>query len=104
VRDPWPTSNVTSPGRVHKKRKQGAAATDEIDALFEGAFGRKVARSALEQETAQSLLRLEKKGTKHGGAGASESVEKDVGLGVIVDAIKAGPGGEGKIKSRRLGR
>jgi hypothetical protein len=89
---------------VHKKRKRGAAATDEIDALFEDGFGRKFARSALEQETAQSLSRLEEKDTKHGGAGGSESVEKDVGLGVIVDAIKAAPGGEGKIKSRRLGR
>jgi hypothetical protein len=103
VGDPWPISDGTSPGRVHKKRKRVAAATDEIDALFEGAFGRKVAQRALEQETAQSLSRLEAKDTRHGGAGGSESVEEDVGLGVIIDAIKAGPGGEGKIKSRRLG-
>jgi hypothetical protein len=33
-----------------------------------------------------------------------DSVEKDVGLGVIADAIKAGPGGEVKIKSRQLGQ
>ena len=59
---------------MHKKRKWVTAATDEIDALFEGAFGRKVTQSALKQETAQSLLRLEAKDTRHGGAGGSESV------------------------------
>ena len=94
VRDPWPTSNVTSPGRVHKKRKQGTTATDKIDVLFKGVFGRKVARSTLEQETAQSLSRLEAKDIRHRGAGGCEGVEKDIGLGVIVDAIKAGLGGE----------
>jgi hypothetical protein len=104
VGDPWRIADGTSPGRVHKKCKRGAATTDEIDALFEGAFGGKVARSALEQETAQSLSRLEEKDARHGGAGGSESVEKDVGLGVIVDAIKAAPGGEGKIKSRPSGK
>ncbi|KAI0253125.1 ARM repeat-containing protein [Lactifluus subvellereus] len=103
VADPAPTSNTTSPARAHKKRKRGVAATDEIDALFDDAFGRKVARSALEQETAQSLSSPETKKTRQGGAGASESVEKDVDLGVVVDAIKAAPRGEGKKKSRRLG-
>jgi hypothetical protein len=68
VGDPWPISDGTSPERVHKKRKWGTTATDEIDVLFEGVFGCKVTQSALEQETAQSLSRLEEKDTKHGGA------------------------------------
>ncbi|KAI9449635.1 ARM repeat-containing protein [Lactarius psammicola] len=48
---PYTTSGVVGPapgGKERKKRKRGVSkAEDEIDALFEGALGRKVARTAL---------------------------------------------------------
>jgi hypothetical protein len=100
VAEPAPTSNTTSPARPRKKRKQGAPATDEIDTLFDDAFGRKVARTALEEDPVHSLTMLERKKTKHGGARGSEGVEKNVDLAVVVDAIKAVPRGEGKKRGK----
>jgi hypothetical protein len=98
--DPAPTSNATSPARAHKKRKRGAAATDEIDALFDDAFGRKVARTAMDRELVESPTKPRTKKSKHGGARGSERVENDVDLGVVVDAIKAAPRSEGKKKKK----
>jgi nucleolar protein 9 len=102
VGDSVSTSDLPLPARARKKRKRGASATDEIDELFDDAFGRKVTRTALkQQESVQSQSKLETKQTKHGGVGASERMEKDVGLGIVVDAIKAVPRNEGMKKKRR---
>ena len=95
-------------GKERKKRKRGVAVVeDEIDALFEGSLGRKVARSALVVE--DSGIALESTPLRiHSAATRQEKlVDKnaDYGLGAVVDAIRAAPkGGEGKKRpSRRPG-
>ncbi len=99
------TSRVVGPapsGKERKKRKRGVSmAEDEIDALFEGALGRKVARSALVVGNSgaapplmpSTVLRLptatgqEKRGDQNA----------DCGPGAVVDPIRAAlSGGEGK--------
>ena len=107
------TSGTVEPppgGKVRKKRKRSVLVIeDEIDALFEGALGHKVARSALVVEDSgaaqppdpmpSSVLTPHTTVTgreKRGGRNA------DYGLGAVVDAIRAAPrGGEGKKKRVR---
>ena len=91
------TAGPAAPGgKERKKRKRGVSMVeDEIDALFDGALGCKVARSALS--------------VGDSGAAAPEREQEDredrnagCGLGAVVDAIRAVPkGGEGKKKRVR---
>ena len=80
---------------------------DEIDVLFEGTLGRKVARSALLVENsgtapAPTPLKIPTTATKQEKRGDKNA---DYGLGAVVEAIRAEPmGGEGKKRhKRRLG-
>ena len=103
------TVGPVSGGKERKKRKRGVAVVeDEIDALFEGSLGRKVARSALVVEDSGAALestplRIPSTTTTR----QEKLVDKnaDCGLGAVVDAIRAAPkGGEGeKKRSRRPG-
>ena len=103
------TVGPVSGGKERKKRKRGVAMVeDEIDVLFEGSLGRKVARSALVVEDSGAALestplRIPSTTTTR----QEKLVDKnaDCGLGAVVDAIRAAPkGGEGeKKRSRRPG-
>ena len=88
-----------------KKRKRSVPMVeDEIDALFDGALGRKVARSALivgdpgnapaptPLRTPTTATRQEKRRDKNA----------DYELGAVVEAIREAPmGGEGKKRRKR---
>ena len=112
VPDAGTTSGTTvgpvSGGKERKKRKRGVAAVeDEIDALFEGSLGRKVARSALVVEDSRVSLESTPLRIPSAAMRQEKLTDKNVdcGLGAVVDAIRAAPkGGEGKKRrSRRPG-
>ena len=91
-------------GRGRKKRKRSAAAVDEIDALFDDAFGQKVVRSALELPApaptpVKSLTKKADLALKQ-GRGGDKSVKSHAELGTVVDAIKIAPHREGKKRSK----
>ena len=95
-------------GKERKKRKRSVAVVeDEIDALFEGSLGRKVARSALVVEDSGIALESTPLGIPSTTMRQEKLTDKnaDCGLGAVVDAIRAAPkGGEGKKRrSRRPG-
>ena len=95
-------------GKERKKRKRSVAVVeDEIDALFEGSLGRKVARSALVVEDSGAALESTPLRIYSTTTRQEKLADKsaDCGLGAVVDAIKAAPkGGEGKKRhSRRPG-
>ena len=98
------TVGPVSGGKERKKRKRGVAVVeDEIDALFEGSLGRKVARSALVVEHSGAALESTPLRIPSTTTRQEKLVDKnaDSGLGAVVDAIRAAPkGGEGK--KRRL--
>lgn len=102
------TTGVVGPTPGEKERKKRKRSVpiieDEIDALFDGALGRKVARSALivgdpgnapaptPLRTPTTATRQEKRGDKNA----------DYGLGAVVEAIREAPmGGEGKKRRKR---
>jgi hypothetical protein len=76
---------------------------DEIDTLFEGALGRKVARGALVVEDSRAALESTPLRIAEAVTKQEKRVDKnaDCGLGAVVDAIKAAPKGEGKKKRVR---
>jgi len=94
--------------KEREKRKRGVSTVeDEIDELFEGALGRKVARSALivgdsgaaPVPTPSTVLRLPTTATGQEKRGDQNA---DRGLGAVVDAIRAAPRyDEGKKKRAR---
>ncbi|KAI9448557.1 ARM repeat-containing protein [Lactarius indigo] len=95
------TNGVVEPAsgrKARKKRKRGVSLVeDEIDALFEGALGRKVARSALVR-----LLTLSGLPTTSTKQEKRDDQNADCGLGSVVDAIRAVPrGSEGKKRRAR---
>lgn len=100
------TVGPVSGGKERKKRKRGVAMVeDEIDVLFEGSLGRKVARSALVVEHSGAALESTPLRIPSTTMRQEKLVDKnaDCGLGAVVDAIRAAPkGGEGK--KRRLPR
>jgi len=93
----------------HKKRKRGAAAADEIDALFNDAIGRKVVRSALEPTPTPALVKSEaqradltsKQGRRTDDRSTDHGHDRHADLGAVVDAIKVAPRREGKKRSKR---
>jgi hypothetical protein len=101
------TSGTAGPapaGKERKKRKRSAAMVeDEIDTLFEGALGRKVARGALVVEDSRAALESTPLRIAEAVTKQEKRVDKnaDCGLGAVVDAIKAAPKGEGKKKRVR---
>ena len=102
------TVGPVSGGKERKKRKRGVAMVeDEIDVLFEGSLGRKVARSALVVEDSGIALESTPLGIPSTTMRQEKLTDKnaDCGLGAVVDAIRAAPkGGEGKKRrSRRPG-
>lgn len=100
-------SSTAKRERGRKKRKRSAAAMDEIDALFDGAIGRKVVRSALESvpAPAPALMKpvLEKADLtlKQGRGRGDQSADRHRDLGAVVDAIKITPRSDSKKRSKR---
>jgi len=90
--------------RGRKKRKRSAAAVDEMDVLFDDAFGRKVVRSALELPGPgpAPVKSLTKKAdlTSKQGRGGDKGVYRHAELGAVVDAIKITPRREGKKRRK----
>jgi hypothetical protein len=73
-------------------RKRSVAVADEIDAVLDDAIGREVVRSALEPSPSPTPV---KSGTKkanltlkQGRGLGDQSVDHDVHVGAVVDAIK----------------
>jgi hypothetical protein len=100
------TSGTAGPapaGKERKKRKRAPVVEDEIDALFEGSLGRKVARSALIVEDSGAALESTPSRIAEAVTKQEKRVDKndDCGLGAVVDAIRAAPKGEGKKKRAR---
>jgi hypothetical protein len=88
--------------RKKRKRKRGDAA-DEIDALFDDVIGRKIVRGALDPvpEPASVSAPLKAKTKAEEGEWHSKERRRQADLGVVVDAIRVAPSGEGKKKNKR---
>ncbi|VDC06251.1 unnamed protein product [Peniophora sp. CBMAI 1063] len=100
------TERVAAGKKKKRKREQGEG--DEIDALFDGALGRKVKRAALDSGATNSQPGKEAR-AEHAGKGAGGKKDKkrkkdrllDGDLAGVLGAIRSAPKGEERTHKRK---